>query len=123
MLGRGEAIGDNVAFNKLAASVLGKSTAKGEVTTEELFDYLEAAVALWVQANGHFLDSEDPAEALRTIARLMTFLPRNSTRGDEKDKFQQYSTPPTLSFAAVKAAGVQPGELAAEPSAGTAMLA
>src|SRR5262249_20822149 len=50
-------------------------------------------------------------------------LPTQSARTQEQEQFQQFSTPPTLAYIAARAAGIQPGELALEPSAGTGNLA
>lgn len=122
-LASGESMGDNVTYNRWFAEELGESTAEGRVSTEDLYDYLETAVALFIQEEGPSFLETDPADALKQLTEFMNLLPRQSTRGAEKDKFQQFSTPPPFGYIAVLAAGIKRGETGMEPSGGTAQLA
>lgn len=50
-------------------------------------------------------------------------MPTHTRRSEESQQLQQFSTPVELAFIASLAAGITPGELVLEPSAGTGQLA
>ena len=107
--------------------IFGGSQAEGIFSTKDAYDALEAAFSI------HLLNTEKPdwiymgavqasAKALELKNRIQK-LPTQTKRDQEMDEFQQFSTPPALSFVANWVAKVQPGDIMAEPSAGTGDLA
>ena len=54
---------------------------------------------------------------------MLARFPTQATRTKEQEAFQQFSTPPTLSYLANKVAGITSGDVVLEPSAGNGGLA
>ena len=57
------------------------------------------------------------------LAAIAALEPSHTKRSEEQVRLQQFSTPLTLAYAALRAAAVRPGDVVLEPSAGTGMLA
>ena len=67
--------------------------------------------------------SGGPAAMLRMLETLAALEPSQTRRSEEQLKYQQFSTPLPLAYAALQAAMIRPGDVVLEPSAGTGMLA
>ena len=114
-------------LTEAANQAFGGTQAQGTYSTKDAYDALEAAF------NIHLLSTEDSgwteqgAEWARTKAIELTSrirkLPTQTKRDEEMDEFQQFSTPPALSFVANWVANVQRDDVMVEPSAGTGDLA
>jgi antirestriction protein ArdC/phage/plasmid primase-like uncharacterized protein len=114
-------------LTEAANQAFGGTQAQGMYSTKDAYDALEAAF------NIHLLSTEDSgwteqgAEWARTKAIDLTSriqkLPTQTKRDEEMDEFQQFSTPPALSFVANWVANVQRDDVMVEPSAGTGDLA
>lgn len=123
MLNRGEAIGNNPAYNKMAEAAFGGTRANGDFDARDAYDALELGVNMHIQDNINRLLKQEPKETLAELNALLKLLPTQSDRTDEQNDFQQFSTPPTESFVAFLATGARASDIAAEPSAGCAGLA
>ena len=114
-------------LTEAANQAFGGTQAQGTYSTKDAYDALEAAF------NIHLLSTEDSgwteqgAEWARTKAIDLTSriqkLPTQTKRDEEMDEFQQFSTPPALSFVANWVANVKRDDVMVEPSAGTGDLA
>ncbi|MFA5922422.1 MAG: strawberry notch family protein [Methylococcaceae bacterium] len=114
-------------LTEAANQAFGGTQAQGTYSTKDAYDALEAAF------NIHLLSTEDSgwteqgAEWARTKAIDLTSriqkLPTQTKRDEEMDEFQQFSTPPALSFVANWVANVKRNDVMVEPSAGTGDLA
>ena len=114
-------------LTEAANQAFGGTQAQGTYSTKDAYDALEAAF------NIHLLSTEDAgwteqgAEWARTktidLTRRIQKLPTQTKRDEEMDEFQQFSTPPALSFVANWVANVQRDDVMVEPSAGTGDLA
>ena len=94
-------------------------------TTKEIYDFLELAVNLNILENPDFKlsASQNPADTIAKVAGLVNSLPTQTVRDREQQEFQQFSTPPHIGAAACWAAGIRPGDVVFEPSAGIGGLA
>ena len=63
------------------------------------------------------------AAMLRMLETLAALEPSQTRRSEDQLKYQQFSTPLPLAYAALQAAMIRPGDVVLEPSAGTGMLA
>jgi len=110
-----------------ANKAFGGTQAEGRYSSKDAYDSLEAAF------NIHLLGTESAGwtdlTAAQAQAKIIDLtgqiqkLPTQTRRDDEMDEFQQFSTPPALSFLANWAANVRADDVMAEPSAGTGDLA
>ena len=110
-----------------ANRAFGGTQAGGDYLSKDAYDALEAAF------NIHLLGTEDATwtalnadEAKLKVVDLtnrIQRLPTQTRRDEEMEEFQQFSTPPALSFVANWVANVKKDDVMAEPSAGTGDLA
>src|SRR5208283_5551683 len=68
-------------------------------------------------------DADWARDKAQELANRILKLPTQSRRDEEMEEFQQFSTPPALSFLANWVANIQPTDVMMEPSAGTGDLA
>lgn len=121
----GESLGNNITFAKMASDAFGGTISEGKWEPKDAYDALEAAV------NQHILENPDkfwysfPANPnpLDSLRELLAKLPTQTMRSEEQQKFQQFSTPPTIAFVAAKVLNPRNGETVLEPSAGVGGLA
>ena len=64
------------------------------------------------------LQCRGPAATLRILETLAALEPSQTRRSEEQLKYQQFSTPLPLAYAALQAAMIRPGDVVLEPSAG-----
>ncbi|MDE2098946.1 MAG: strawberry notch family protein [Patescibacteria group bacterium] len=119
-----EEIGNNVAFQRLADKAFGGSRASGAYDMKQAYDALEAAVNRYISDSiGAGLLADDPKYSVQKLRDLMAKLPTQNVRTENQELLQQFSTPPTLSYLAAKAAAIRQVDTVLEPSAGTGSLA
>ena len=107
----------------------GASDADGAWLWKDSYEAAEAALVLFLQRYGRAMRREagagpgGPAAMLRMLGTLAALEPSQTRRSEEQLKYQQFSTPLPLAYAALQAAMIRPGDVVLEPSAGTGMLA
>ena len=107
----------------------GASDADGAWVWKDAYEAAEAALVLFLQRYGRAMRREagagpgGTAAMLRMLETLAALEPSQTRRSEEQLKYQQFSTPLPLAYAALQAAMVRPGDVVLEPSAGTGMLA
>lgn len=113
---------------KWADDAYGGTQAQGSYTPKDAYDALELGVNRFVldQKIGKF--SKDPDIELvegdiAALKAIINRLPTHSKRTEEMDEYQQFSTPPPLSYVANWAANITKNDNYFEPSAGTGGLA
>lgn len=119
----GEGVKDNPTLTRLADEAFKGTRARGTYTSRDAYDTLETALNLHLAERAPELLKMDPGRALAEVKKYGEMLPRQADRTNEQEKFQQFSTPPTLAYLVAKAADIKPGEIVVEPSAGTGNLA
>lgn len=122
-LKKGESLGNVTGLNALAEQHFGAARTSGTWTPKDAFDAMEAGVNKHLLDVGKELMSKPAHEGLKTLRELMTHLTSQGTRTDEQIKNQQFSTPPTESYIAAKAADIKTSDVVLEPSAGNGGLA
>lgn len=117
-------IKDTPSLVKLAAKTLGDGLTSGKYEVKDLYDAVETAVNRYVSGPmGQEIMRMAPDQAFAGSHKLMELMPTQTARTSTQKELQQFSTPPTLSYLAVKAAAIKPGETAGEYSAGTGSIA
>ena len=107
----------------------GASDADGAWLWKDAYEATEAALVLFLQRYGRAMRREagavpgGPAAMLRMLETLAALEPPQTRRSEEQLRYQQFSTPLPLAYAALQAAMIRPGDVVLEPSAGTGMLA
>lgn len=134
-------------YNQVADSVLGKlqtgikftrndlfamcdkafngTLAEGKYSAKDAYDALEMGVNKYIMESPSLI-SASPQNAKRIVADLkgvMELLPTQSTRTEEMDEWQQFSTPPPLAYAANWVSNLNKNDSYLEPSGGTGGLA
>ncbi|WP_137390353.1 strawberry notch-like NTP hydrolase domain-containing protein [Rhodoligotrophos defluvii] len=104
---------------------LGASDAEGAWVWKDAYEAVEVAQVLFLQKFGPAMAAQAAASAdlLAMLGRLAARVPSQTRRSEESQHLQQFSTPLTLGAVAARAAGIGPGDLVLEPSAGTGLLA
>lgn len=108
-----------------ADKAFGGTMAEGKYSAKDAYDAMEAAVNLWLMKQGFTADGsvETAARTAKSLNQLIQKLPTQTKRDQEMDEFQQFSTPPALSYVANWVANISKGDVMMEPSAGTGDLA
>ena len=110
-------------------AAFGASDADGAWLWKDAYEAAEAALVLFLQRYGRAMRREagagpgGTAAMLRMLETLAALEPSQTRRSEEQLKYQQFSTPLPLAYAALQAAMIRPGDVVLEPSAGTGMLA
>ena len=120
---------DARTLREAMTSAFGASDADGAWLWKDSYEAAEAALVLFLQRYGRAMrrdagaGSAGPAAMLRMLETLAALEPSQTRRSEEQLKYQQFSTPLPLAYAALQAAMIRPGDVVLEPSAGTGMLA
>ncbi len=120
---------DARTLREAMTSAFGASDADGAWLWKDSYEAAEAALVLFLQRYGRAMRREagagpgGPAAMLRMLETLAALEPSQTRRSEEQLKYQQFSTPLPLAYAALQAAMIRPGDVVLEPSAGTGMLA
>ena len=118
----GHALGNITEFNRLAEKYLGDRTS-GQWTPKDGFEAMEAGMNKLILEKAAEWNSMPFEQALAELRKALSLMTSQGTRTDEQLKLQQFSTPPTEAFTAVKAAHVNPDDVMWEPSAGNGGIA
>ena len=123
-LERGERI-DAPVLRAAMQTAFGASDATGAWDWKSAYDACEAATVLFLRKYGTALTRKagSPGACLLMLAKIVALLPTHTRRSEEAQSFQQFSTPTPLGLVAATAAGLMPGDVVLEPSAGTGLLA
>ena len=103
----------------------GGSDAEGAWAWKHAYDACEAAQVLFLRKFGPAIRARaaTPAAQLAMLGKVAALLPSQTSRSEESQALQQFSTPIALGFAASIAGAIDPADLVLEPSAGTGLLA
>ncbi len=103
----------------------GASDAAGAWNWKLAYDACEAAQLFLLRRHALAIQrsSVDPHDWLRLVERIAALAPSHTRRSETSQALQQFSTPPGLGLVSTLAAGIRPGDLVLEPSAGTGLLA
>ena len=118
---------DARTLREAMTSAFNASDADGAWLWKDAYEAAEAALVLFLQRYGRAMRREagagGPAAMLHMLETLAALEPSQTRRSEEQLKYQQFSTPLPLAYAALQAAMFRPGDVVLEPSAGTDMLA
>jgi len=116
---------DAVILRTAMEQAFGGSDTSGAWDWKTAYDACEAATVLFLRKYGKplFRKAGSVAAALPQLAKVASLLPTHTRRSEESRALQQFSTPIPLGLAALRAAGIAPGDRVLEPSAGTGLLA
>ena len=120
---------DARTLREAMTAAFGASDADGAWLWKDSYETAEAALVLFLQRYGRAMRREagagpgGPAAMLRMLETLAALEPSQTRRSEEQLRYQQFSTPLPLAYAALQAAMIRPGDVVLEPSAGTGMLA
>ncbi len=110
-----------------ANRVFGGTMAEGFYSSKDAYDAVEVAFNIHLdkteRTDWNNQDADWARDKAQELANRILKLPTQSRRDEEMDEFQQFSTPPALSFVANWVANVKPTDVMMEPSAGTGDLA
>jgi len=122
-LNHGEAISWQELFAQ-ADKAFGGTQAEGKYDVKSAYDAMEMGVNLWIRGNSLSISGSriNTTGTARDLTKTISLLPTQTKRTAEMDEFQQFSTPPALAYVANWVAGVKPGDVMLEPSAGTGDL-
>lgn len=110
----GEKFTSNELFNK-ATQVYDGTMAGNAFTSKDAYDAMELGV------NQYLLAKENVT--LDDTLSVLSLLPTQTKRGGEMDKYQQFSTPPSIAYLASYAANITNKDTMLEPSAGIGGIA
>lgn len=138
LLEAGESI-DNPTLTKIANEAFGGERGEGAYDPRDAYDAAEVGLNMVLrrsvtQIGGPLvlegiIDYRNTDDTLDQLRKLQQQMPRQSDRTDEAQEMQQFSTPPSLAYAAVYVSGAWTGGRmglpleALEPSAGTGSIA
>ena len=120
---------DAATIRDAMTRAFGASDAEGAWIWKDAYEAAEAAVVLFVQRYGRAIrrqagaGPDGPRRMLAMLAAIAALEPSHTKRSEDQVRLQQFSTPLTLAYAALRAAAIRPGDVVLEPSAGTGMLA
>lgn len=113
-LAKGEKISSNELFVE-ATRAFGDTMANNAFTSKDAYDAMELGVNQFILSQGNV-----SAEGMLKILEL---LPTQTKRTEGMDKFQQFSTPPSIAYLANWVANVNSSDVMLEPSAGIGGIA
>lgn len=114
---------------RAADSIFQGTQADGKYTPKDATDALELGINLAVAAApdkygaGLGVSFAEAKRRVLALEKLLDRIPTQTRRDKETESFQQFSTPPSLGYVTVWAAGITAQDIVGEPSAGTGSLA
>lgn len=99
----------------------GQSAAGGDVSIKDAYDAMELAINRYILKT--VTDPADMAQVVDAMEAVLAIIPTQTTRSEEADQFQQFSTPPHYSAAIAWLANIGEGDRVLEPSAGVGGIA
>ena len=120
----GESFGTSRLRDAMTAA-FDATDAEGGWDWKSAYDVCEAAQILLLRRYGRALAARNPApqKMLAALSRITARVPTQTRRSETSQALEQFSTPLPFAYVAAVAAGIAPGELLLEPSAGTGLLA
>lgn len=121
--------GQKISWQELFAKAdeaWGGTQAENTYTSRDAYDAMEVGVNLWLRQNNYMTidhNTENAESMVRGLTKVISLLPTQTKRTQEQEQYQQFSTPPALSYVANWVAKVGPNDVMMEPSAGTGDLA
>lgn len=117
-------IDDNVQMtrtelNRIAQEASGTNLSEGSIDIKEINDAMEYAVNRYILG----MDKDSKEYSVAGMLELQGRLPTQTSRSEEQEQYQQFSTPPAIAFVADYAANVNASDIVLEPSAGIGGLA
>jgi predicted RNA methylase len=114
-------------FFAMADQAYGGTRAQGKYGASDAYDVLELAINQYIKDHGEGLAPTQDYGAAVEVAKwlddeLLAKIPTQTTRTGEKQRMQQFSTPPHYSFALAWVANIGENDIVLEPSAGTGSL-
>ena len=110
-----------------ANRVFGGTQAEGMYSSKDAYDAMEVAFNIHLntteRSDWNSKNTEWASNKAQELTERILKLPTQTRRDEEMDEFQQFSTPPALSFVANWVANVNSSDVMMEPSAGTGDLA
>ena len=125
LLAKGQAI-NVVGLRAAMEGAFGASDAEGAWRWKDAYEALEAAQVLFLRRYGPAMiarANKEPSRVLAMLSKIGALLPSETRRSEQSHALQQFSTPLEFAYVASLAAGILPGDIVLEPSAGTGMLA
>ncbi len=109
----------------VADKAFGGTLAAGHYTAKDAYDAMEAGIHralldMRLTPDGSAIVA---ARKLATLDGMLARVPSQTRRTVETEEYQQFSTPPSLAFAASWAANIASTDIMVEPSAGTGSIA
>ena len=120
---------DAATLRDAMTRAFGSSDADGAWVWKDAYETAESAAVLFLQRYGRAMranagaGTDRPRRMLAMLVAVAALEPSHTKRSEEQVRLQQFSTPLPLAYAALRAAGIRPGDTVLEPSAGTGMLA
>lgn len=116
---------DAASLRSAMERAFGASDASGAWVWKDGYEAVEAAQVLFLRQFGPSIScaAKSPASLLALLEKIGSLLPTETRRSETSKALQQFSTPIELAYIAARAAGIRPGDIVLEPSAGTGMLA
>ena len=120
---------DAATLRDAMTRAFGASDAQGAWVWKDAYEAAEAAVVLFIRRHGRAMrrhagaGPDGPSAMLKMLEAVAALEPSHTKRSEEQIRLQQFSTPLSLAYAALRAASIRPGDVVLEPSAGTGMLA
>lgn len=114
------------ALYAMADKAFGGTQAQGAYNRKDAYDAMELAV------NRYILDTmkeynegtvENAVKGIEAAQHILSLLPTQNVRTDEQEKFQQFSTPPSIAYIAAWTANITKADHILEPSAGIGGIA
>lgn len=123
-LERGQAIGA-ADLRTILMKAFGGSDAEGFWSWKDAYEATETAQVMFLRKFGGAIASRSnaPQAALAMVTKVAALIPTHTRRSEESQQLQQFSTPMPLAYIAARAAGIMPGDMVLEPSAGTGLMA
>lgn len=125
-----DSIGKGTLTKKSAIEFLdayyGGTMAEGKYTAKDLTDSIEMGINRWILNAGISPVGKTAQQALADISllkRTIAQTPTQTTRTEEMDRLQQFSTPPPHAYVVGWVANLRPGDVVLEPSAGVGGIA
>lgn len=109
----------------LANSAFGGTMGEGTYTAADMYDALELAInrRILTLKLGTAKDAEAALREINELRDVLTLIPTQRIRTEEKDEMQQFSTVPHIAYLASWVANVNAKDTMLEPSAGIGGLA
>ncbi len=123
-LERGQTIGA-ADLRSILMNAFGGSDAEGFWSWKDAYEATETAQVMFLRKFGGAIASRSnaPPAALAMLTKVAALIPTHTRRSEESQHLQQFSTPTPLAYIAARAAGIMPGDMVLEPSAGTGLMA